>query len=202
MSSWQHLLHDAHAGDHLVHLYGEDDGALVRSVASYVIEGIRRQDIVLVFATPAHTEGVRGLIASEGISLDDSKRPPLVHFVDATRRFHELFGGGEPDWNSVRDRLKTMLRDVRAERPGARLRAFGEMVGLLWRAGRREEAERLEACWNEMQAFEPSNLYCAYPINVYDSELEPTELRGIFVAHSHACAGSGTLFSTARQQRA
>jgi hypothetical protein len=192
MSSWQQLLHHGEPGDHLVYLYGQEDDVLVRSIAGYVIEGIRQRDLVLVVATPAHAESVRHQIARE-----DSSQ---VHFLDAATLLRDLLGDGEPDWDRVRHTLGNLVRDIRATRPGAGLRIFGEMVGLLWSAGRTEDAERLEASWNAVQALDRFNLLCAYPVDIYDSELDPATLRGIFAAHSHSCAGGGTLFSTARKR--
>src|SRR5207237_5735004 len=45
------------------------------------------------------------------------------------------------------------------------VRAFGEMVAVLWREERRAAAIRLEQLWNELGARVPFSLLCAYPIH-------------------------------------
>jgi anti-sigma regulatory factor (Ser/Thr protein kinase) len=53
---------------------------------------------------------------------------------------------------------------IRAAAAGGRpVRAFGEMVALLWERGDVSGALELEALWNGLQRELPFSLYCAYP---------------------------------------
>ena len=51
---------------------------------------------------------------------------------------------------------------LEAERSSRRVRAFGEMVDLLWREGDVATAVSLEQCWNRLLATSRCDLHCAY----------------------------------------
>ena len=42
------------------------------------------------------------------------------------------------------------------------VRAFGELVNLLWREGKRTAALKLEDLWNELLGYQPLSLICGY----------------------------------------
>lgn len=44
------------------------------------------------------------------------------------------------------------------------VRAFGEIVQLLWRDGKRAAALRLEDLWNELLGRQPMSLICGYRV--------------------------------------
>jgi hypothetical protein len=51
------------------------------------------------------------------------------------------------------------------------VRAYGEMVDILWQAGNRDAAIRLEEYWNELAKLQTFSLFCAYRLDPLDSEL-------------------------------
>ena len=50
------------------------------------------------------------------------------------------------------------------------LRAYGEMVDVLWRRGEKSAALRLEELWNELQARRSFTLLCAYAMGKFYKE--------------------------------
>lgn len=52
----------------------------------------------------------------------------------------------------------------------SRVRAFGEMVALLWAEGNHGGAIRLEELWNDLQNSHSFALFCAYPMNGFGGE--------------------------------
>ena len=50
----------------------------------------------------------------------------------------------------------------RARGPGRRVRAFGEMVALLWHQGHNRATVRLEYLWNKFREEQEFCLFCAY----------------------------------------
>ena len=69
--------------------------------------------------------------------------------------------------------------------PGARVRAFGEMVDILVARGDVDQALALEQAWNELVKARHFCLLCAYALDVFDPHVTPL-LRGIAGDHSHA----------------
>ena len=51
----------------------------------------------------------------------------------------------------------------KARRNGRKIRAFGEMVALLWAKGNRDATLRLEQLWHGLCQRESFSLFCAYP---------------------------------------
>jgi hypothetical protein len=65
------------------------------------------------------------------------------------------------------------------------LRAYGEMVGILWQAGRFSAAILLEQFWNDLLRRSCFNLFCAYPIDVFAKGFQPAHLDALLCAHTH-----------------
>ena len=51
----------------------------------------------------------------------------------------------------------------RARKSGVQVRAFGEMVALLWESGESRATIQLENLWNKFGETEKFCLFCAYP---------------------------------------
>src|SRR6185436_9997119 len=75
-------------------------------------------------------------------------------------------------------RFQTVIGDVIASVTDgrARVKAFGEMVALLWSEGNHAAAIQLEQLWNDLQKAHSFSLFCAYPITGLSGEqfIEPT----------------------------
>jgi len=59
------------------------------------------------------------------------------------------------------------------------------MVGILWKAGRFSAAILLEQFWNDLLSRSPFNLFCAYPIDVFEQDFRPAHLDALLCAHTH-----------------
>ena len=67
-------------------------------------------------------------------------------------------------WPDEQEFFTTIRRLLGRARSGEwRVRAFGEMVALLWEQGRHAVTVRLEQLWHTLCADEALSLRCAYP---------------------------------------
>lgn len=105
---------------------------------------------------------------------------------------------GRPDQALFRSVVGEAIPAVRAQAATGSVRAFGEMVSLLWDEGRHQAAARLEELWNDTLAESCCSLFCAYRIDLFDRTGDAAELRPIVLSHDHVLAGSGTLLSGGR----
>ena len=91
---------------------------------------------------------------------------------------------GEPGLRSPP--FRAVVGDVMAERAaaanGAGLRAYGEMVDVLWKRGEKSAALRLEEMWNELQAERSFTLLCAYALGPFYKE--PATIHGVCATHT------------------
>jgi DcmR-like sensory protein len=77
------------------------------------------------------------------------------------------------------------LQGVQARAVHTGVRAYGEMVGLLWKAGEYAAAVRLEELWNELLKSKDVTLFCAYPIDVFSPEFQAGKVDALLCAHTH-----------------
>jgi hypothetical protein len=73
------------------------------------------------------------------------------------------------------------------------VRAYGEMVGLLWNQRKYASAARLEDYWNRLLEVTGCDLFCGYPVDVFGSEFSPETLNVILSQHTHVIGMSGHL---------
>src|SRR2546430_7836376 len=78
------------------------------------------------------------------------RRPPRSTLFPYTTLFRSFMVGDEPSWERFSATIAPVLEQCRATRTAARVRVFGEMVDVLWRAGNRAAAVRLEDLWNDL----------------------------------------------------
>jgi hypothetical protein len=182
--AWSSVVETAGPRAHLVQFYGEDDRFFVRNVCRYLSEGLRRRQGLLVVATPAHTEAFALQLANAGPSAA-AMRDGRVVFLDAQQTLDEIMAAGEPDPARFESVIGDPMRELQARTGGGRVRAYGEMVGLLWTAGRVDAAMKLEECWNGLLSSENCSLFCGYPIDVFGPEFQQAEVDTVMCAHTH-----------------
>jgi len=201
MASWSQLLEEARGGEHLVQLYGEDDQLLARNVSRYLAEGLKRGDGLVVIATFEHAAAIRRHLGEECPEVPAALQVGRLQFLDARDTLERFTVEGEPDGPSFQRVIGGVLREVRARSATGRIRAFGEMVALLWADGRPDAAAQLEEYWNGLLRDRSFSLFCAYPIDVFSPDRELEGLNAVLSAHTHLCAGPGTTLSSPRAGR-
>ena len=135
-----------HACDHVVQFY-DTDAELVGRVGEY----LEHAEAAVVIATPAH----RTALAA------DLQDPEKVVWLDAEATLARITRDGAIDQTAFAGVVGGVIRAAAAA--GRPVRAFGEMVALLWQRGDVAGALALETLWNELMAAVPFSLYCAYP---------------------------------------
>ena len=94
--------------------------------------------------------------------------------LDTDEILSKFMGGSTPDWQLFRLHVGGLIARAGAGRarskgaPRRRVRAYGEMVDVLWRDGNADAAVRLEELWNELAEVHRFDLLCAYPIGHFD----------------------------------
>jgi MEDS: MEthanogen/methylotroph, DcmR Sensory domain len=65
------------------------------------------------------------------------------------------------------------------------VRAYGEMVDVLWQRGERDAAMRLEEFWNDLAKLQTFSLLCAYYIDNLDGAAYAGPLECVCKVHTH-----------------
>ena len=199
MVAWGDLLVHPREGDHLVELYGNDDRLLATHVGRYLAAGLRRLDGLVVIATPAHAKAItRYLADTEPVGAPEAERVGRLRYLDAATTLSRLLKDGRPDATLFHSVVSEPLREARRRSGSGQVRAFGEMVGLLWTEGRHADAATLEGFWNAALLESGCSLYCAYPIDFAGACPSSADLTPIVASHTHLCAGPATVISSGR----
>jgi hypothetical protein len=96
---------------------------------------------------------------------------------------------GAPDWRRFEQVIGGTIRGLRRAKPNAGLRAYGEMVGILWAAGQVDAAVQLEKFWNVLMADDGLTLFCGYPIDMFADDVQVDRLHDVLCAHTHVLPG-------------
>ena len=184
MSPWEKLLEQPHSRGHYVQLYEADEAALARNVGHYLWEGLRRGDGVIVIVTPEHRELFGRHLDNLGADLPALLGSRQLVFWDAHQTLAEFMVAGQPDWQRFEAVIRAAMHEV-CPMKGEGLRAYGEMVGILWKARQFAAAIRLEQLWNRLLEQSCFSLYCAYAIDIFGKEFAVANLDGVLCTHTH-----------------
>jgi PAS domain S-box-containing protein len=171
--------HDDH--DHFVQFY-EHEESLLALVGDYLGEGLRKGDLLLVIATPEHQNGFCEQLAQSGLAVDRAIAEGRFKLLDARETLSKFMVKGLPDWERFRHTMERVLTGMPNKGAGT-IRAYGEMVDLLWRDGNPEAAVQLEEQWNDLRELYSFSLFCAYVMASFYKQ--PSELRRVCDLHSH-----------------
>lgn len=167
--------------DHFVQFY-EADGFLLNSLSGFIGKAISSGDGALVIATESHRTGLEELIKANGLDVASAKAHGQFLSLDAAETLSQFMIDGMPEPGRFHRVLGAVIASVTDGR--SRVKAFGEMVALLWGEGNYAAAIQLEELWNELQQAHSFSLFCAYPMNGFGGEqfIEPT--RSVCKVHS------------------
>ena len=164
---------DATPGMHAVQFY-TDDEALVRAVSPWAAEGLRCGEAVVAIATSAHLAAFDRALQEQGHDLAASRRESRYLTIDAREALAGFMVDDAPDLRLLEDFFGPLFdRAARSSRNG-QVRAYGEMVNMLWGERKAEAVLRLEECWNTLLGKRRFSLLCAYHLDEFAAhEHEP-----------------------------
>ncbi len=186
----------AHSAGHFALVY-RDEAYFIEEVAEFLDSGMRASGSALLIATAAHREAIRDRLRGFGSEGMYGKNPGMLTEFDAAELLDLISIDGHPDRTRTLGVLGGILQH--ASQNGRRpLHVFGEMVVLLCRQGRQDDAVALEDLWNELSRRHAFSLFCAYPVDAFESASHADAFVAVCAAHHHvvhepAPGGAGAL---------
>jgi hypothetical protein len=190
--------------EHVVQIY-ENDKAFLDLLANFVIDGIKTNDCVIIIATRIHREALNERLNAAGYALGSLNSQIQLISLDADECLAKFMVNDWPDENLFNQLISELI--TKAKTNGRKVRAFGEMVALLWAKGQVGATVRLEHLWNKFCANEAFCLFCAYPQSGFTQDASESIMH-ICGAHtkmingSTVKKGSTDIFYKALQQKA
>lgn len=167
--------------EHFVQFY-EADGFLLNSLSGFIGNALNSGDGAIVVGTKAHREGLDELLLANGLDVTTASSSGLYVSIDAADTLSKFMVDGSPEPQRFNEVIGGLVSNVSNGR--SRVKAFGEMVALLWAEGNYTGAIRLEELWNDLQKTHSFSLFCAYPMNSFGGEKFTGPITGVCTTHS------------------
>jgi hypothetical protein len=162
------LIAKAPAGRHYCQLHRNPD-TLAEAVALFVGTGLRRGDGVVLLAEPESIERFWSQLARVDIDPEPYRGTGQLVVADADTVLRQIMSGDMPDWPEFQRVVGGLLQRVRDPQRST-VRAYGELVNVLWHRGNPDAAITLEEFWNELARLHPFSLFCGYVLDGLSAE--------------------------------
>ncbi|HYD18114.1 MAG TPA: MEDS domain-containing protein [Patescibacteria group bacterium] len=148
------------AFEHFVQVY-EKESAFLDTLSSFVHDGLVKGEGVIAIVTLAHQHELERRLTAQNLDLSFYIDNEQLVLLDAQETIGKFMVNDWPD----EEKFQTVVTDTlrRAGAKGRKVRAFGEMVALMWAQGQCAATVRLEHLWTELCRRENLPLFCAYP---------------------------------------
>ncbi len=168
--------------EHFVQFY-ETDEFLVESVSGFIGAAIQGEEGGIIVATEAHREAILQRFKEGGVDVCRAEARGRFVCLDAAGTLAKFMVNGTPNAQRFMDVVGGVVARVGGCASG--VRAFGEMVAILWGEGNGAAAIRLEELWNELATQHTFSLFCAYPISAFNESSQTESLQHICQTHTH-----------------
>jgi DcmR-like sensory protein len=146
--------------EHIAQFY-EDDGVLLDTLAGFVGGGLKVGESAIVLATAEHLKALEQRLDASGVDVTTAVSQDQYITMIAEEALAEFMVNQWPDDNLFANFVTSLI--TRAQVKGRRVRAFGELVALLWARGDVGATVRLEFLWHQLCRSQSFSLFCAYP---------------------------------------
>ncbi len=159
-SDFSNLCYEIAPSEHIAQFY-EDDAVLIDTLTGFVSGGLNTGESTVIIATPRHLQLLERRLVDTEVDLVGAILEDRYIALDAEATLASFMVKGWPDDERFSALMNRLLR--RATVNDRRVRAFGEMVALLWGRGETTAIVRLEQLWNTLCQGRSFSLFCAYP---------------------------------------
>ena len=191
-SNWQQSTAPVFWGEiapcsHVVQIY-ENDEIILDALEEFVVGGIKADESVVVIATQAHLHTLNERLRSNGLNplalqLEDQYIP-----LNAEETLSKFMVNGWPDDEKFTNTVKEVITRARGKN-GRKVRAYGEMVAILWAEGNSGATVNLEHLWHSFCMNEAFCLFCAYPKSGFTQDISKS-ISNICSTHSKVISGA------------
>jgi hypothetical protein len=147
---------------HGVYFY-PDAPSLSRTVASFIGEGLVADQPAVLIATASHSVAIREQLTAMGVDAEGRIEQGELLMLDADEVLNCFMVGELPDAGRFEDTMNPIIDRAVGSRKRV-VRAYGEMVDVLWRNDQEAAAASLEILWDQLIARRKCSLLCGYSL--------------------------------------
>ena len=150
-------------------------------VAAFLAGGLRQGEAAAVVTSPARWDEILEALDRMGLDATAFAAKGTLSFLDGDRGLDGFLRDGMPDPRLFEHTIGAPLASLCAG--GRALRAYGDMVDLLWCLGYGGAALVLEDLWNGLLERLPVRLLCGYSVEAFLGDEEGTGFLGVCSRH-------------------
>ena len=132
---------------------------------------------------PPHLAAFSTALVAYGLNAEQLQQSGKLILLDAAQTLAQFTKDGKPDPKKFDEVVGNLVRKMHTQFP--RIRAYGEMVGLLWQDGHHQATVQLEKLWNELGSTLPFSLFCGYSLDAFKDSAHTEAFAQICACHSH-----------------
>jgi DcmR-like sensory protein len=167
---------------HAVQFY-RDEASLFSTVATFLSEGLIARQPAIVIATEAHRKAIVEHLCGRLIDCDSALRKGRLVLLDAEDTLGLFMIDGSPNPKLFAQAIEPVIEGMLVDKTQSVIRAYGEMVDVLWKRGESDTAIKLEILWNKLALKYRFALLCGYAMgSFYKQSKQMAEVRA---QHSH-----------------
>ncbi len=148
------------SADNVLQIY-RDEKTLLDTLTGFVGGGIKEDDCIIVIATRKHLDELEERLSSYGIVVNALKSENIYVPIVAEEALSQFMIDGWPDEYRFAQTISAIVE--RSHQKKRNIRAFSEMVALLWMQGQKSATVLLGQFWNDFCEKSSILLFCAYP---------------------------------------
>lgn len=167
---------------HAVQFYGSDE-RLFCAVGRFLAEGLIDGQPAIVIAVPSHRSGILHQLSARLIDVDRARRDGDLVLLDSEEMLDLFMANELPDPVAFEQNIGRFVRQTLQGREGGTLRAYGDMVNVLWDRRQPDAALRLENLWSTLAGSFRLSLLCGYAMDQFFDQR--SELQSICEHHTH-----------------
>lgn len=173
---------------HIVQFFQSDESSLLHNLSRYVTDGLEAGEPVVVLTDRDRRDRLFSVLELSGTEPDIGKQDGRLVVLDSEQLLAKILSGGTIDGERFNSIIGRAMREVVSRSRSRRVRAYGDLVGVLWKSGRHAAAVELERYWNDLQAQLPFDLYCGYPIDLFGDDFHPARIDPLLCQHTNVVA--------------
>jgi hypothetical protein len=173
------------AHHHAVQFYGSDE-SLFTTVAGFLAEGLITEQPAIVIATASHRASIVEHLCGRLIDCATAIKEGDLILLDAEETLDLFMVDGVPNADLFEVNLGRVVEQTLNGRTRTVVRAYGEMVDVLWKNGQADAAIALEILWNKLALKYHFALLCGYAMGSFYKQTK--QLEDVCAQHSHVVA--------------
>lgn len=177
-------------GDHLVQFYHSDE-FLADTVTNFIAPALMSGEGAILVATESHLYQFEKSLQDLGINTSFMRLSGQLLLLDANLTLKSFMVNDVPDPDRFHSVIGGVITEMSSKFPG--LKAYGEMVNILWGEGNIYATIALEKLWAELMSSKKFSLLCAYSIESICEDKQGIAFTEVCQCHTHVMPAEGII---------